>query len=459
MLNKHIILTFLSLLTVILIVGCSDFLGSKSDRITDEIFEEGRQDPTQITDEIGYAALPFWSGFTKPTDVFVGFDELVYVTDEVGLHVLDRAGRVSNTIEFNGAVAVTQDRLLNVYVSARIDTLFSAVDNLPECEALIEELEDQLDPEEDIKDFLPDECFWNLPAVYKIRNANGAGPLEFVQTLVHPFMDASRATDAARRFRLNRSDGIRSDNEELVEITGLATLADNQLYVTRRGPRNQENQAIATDNTVLVFTENRDSAGNRIGTMRNTSQVRALAPNVPSLRSGIALSDITTFVGPPQRENMTSDLSFIITQGNENLNIPLRVLWIDAVLTPDGLEYRPRPNLLVQDTTRAESFLYEQFRFKNPTGVAYSADARAHIFVVDAATDSLYLFQSNGIEGINPPPGSAAEKAINVSFGGTGNGPREFNNPSGVAYFRQVVYVADTDNNRISRFKLNTDFE
>ncbi len=429
MLNKHIILTFLSLLTVILIVGCSDFLGSKSDRITDEIFEEGRQDPTQITDEIGYAALPFWSGFTKPTDVFVGFDELVYVTDEIGLHVLDRAGRVSNTIEFNGAVAVTQDRLLNVYVAARKDTVITAVD--------------------------PD-IVWNLPAVYKISNANGAGPLEFVQTLVHPFMDASRATDAARRFRLDRS---RPDNEELVEITGLATLADNQLYVTRRGPRNQENQAIATDNTVLVFTENRDSAGNRIGTMRNTSQVRALAPNVPSLRSGIALTDITTFVGPPQRENMTSDLSFIITQGNENLNIPLRVLWIDAVLTPDGLEYRPRPNLLVQDTTRAESFLYEQFRFKNPTGVAYSADARAHIFVVDAATDSLYLFQSNGIEGINPPPGSAAEKAINVSFGGTGNGPREFNNPSGVAYFRQVVYVADTDNNRISRFKLNTDFE
>ena len=429
MLNKHIILTFLSLLTVILIVGCSDFLGSKSDRITDEIFEEGRQDPTQITDEIGYAALPFWSGFTKPTDVFVGFDELVYVTDEIGLHVLDRAGRVSNTIEFNGAVAVTQDRLLNVYVAARKDTVITAVD--------------------------PD-IVWNLPAVYKISNANGAGPLEFVQTLVHPFMDASRATDAARRFRLDRS---RPDNEELVEITGLATLADNQLYVTRRGPRNQENQAIATDNTVLVFTENRDSAGNRIGTMRNTSQVRALAPNVPSLRSGIALTDITTFVGPPQRENMTSDLSFIITQGNENLNIPLRVLWIDAVLTPDGLEYRPRPNLLVQDTTRAQSFLYEQFRFKNPTGVAYSADARAHIFVVDAATDSLYLFQSNGIEGINPPPGSTAEKAINVSFGGTGNGPREFNNPSGVAYFRQVVYVADTDNNRISRFKLNTDFE
>jgi hypothetical protein len=429
MMNKYTILALISLLTVILIAGCSDLLGTKGDRVTDEIFEEGRQDPTIITDEIGYAALPFWDGFDQPTGVFVGYDELVYVTDAVGLHVLDRAGRVYETIELKGATAVVQDRLLNVYVAARIDTVITAVHPTIE---------------------------WNLAAVHKIRNANGAGPVEFVQTMVHPFMDASRATTASQRFRLDRS---RADNEELVEITGVAILANNDLYVSRRGPRNQENQAIATDNTVLIFAENRDSAGNRLGTMRNTSQVRALSPNVPSLRSGIALSGIATFVAPPQRDNMTSDLSFLITQGDENRNIPLRVLWIDAVLTPDGLEFRPRSNLLAQDTSRAESFLYEQFKFKNPTGVAFSADQRAHIFVVDAATDSLYLFQSNGIEGITPPPGSVSTKAINVSFGGTGNGPREFNNPNAVAHFRRVIYVADTGNNRISRFKLNTDFE
>jgi len=103
--------------------------------------------------------------------------------------------------------------------------------------------------------------------------------------------------------------------------------------------------------------------------------------------------------------------------------------------------------------------LYDQNKFKNPTGIAYSADARAHIFIVDAETDSLYQFQSNGIEGINPPAGSGLEKAVNVSFGGTGNGPREFNNPGGVAYFQQIVYVADTGNNRIARYRLNTDFE
>jgi hypothetical protein len=427
--NKYTYSLLSITILAVLIAGCSDFLGSKGDRITDEIFEEGRQDPTIITDEIGYAALPFWGGFDRPTDVFVGYDELVYVTDAVGLHVLDRAGRVYNTIELRGAVAVVQDRLLNVYVAARTDTVISAVST---------------------------SITWDLAAVYKIRNANGAGEQRIVQKMVHPFMDASRATTSAQRFRLDRN---RADNEELVEITGLSILANNDLYVTRRGPRNQENQAISTDNTVLVFTENRSSTGERLGTMRNTSQVRALSPNVPSLRSGIALSDIATFVAPPQRENMTSDLSFLITQGDESRSIPLRVLWIDAVLTPDGLEYRPKSSLLSRDTSRAESFLYDQFKFKNPTGIAFSADQRQHIFVVDAGTDSLYLFQSNGIEGINPPPGSAATKAINVSFGGTGSGPRQFDNPSGVAYFRRMVYVADTGNNRISRFRLNTDFE
>lgn len=446
-----------SLITAIIIAGCSDLLGTKGDDVTDEIFEEGRQDPTLILDEIGYAALPFWGDYDRPTDVFVGYDQMVYVTDAVGLHVLDRAGRRNATIEFDGAVSVVQDRLLNVYVAARVDTLIKAVPTSLECELLVEELEDEYGHEEDITDFLPNECFWNLAAVYKIKNANGAGELEFIQTLVHPFMDSSRSTTATQRLRLDRDR--EDDNDELVEITGLSILADNTLYVTRRGPRNQENQAVSTDNTVLVFTENRDSAGNRLGTMRNTEQVRVLSPNVPSLRSGIALSDISTFVAPPQRENMTNSLSFIISQGDESRNIPLRVLWIDAVMTPDGLEYLPRSSLLARDTSRAESFLYDQFKFRNPTGVAYSADARAHIFVVDAGTDSLYLFQSNGVEGINPPPGSTATKAINVSFGGTGNGPREFNNPSGVAYFRRVVYVADTGNNRISRFKLNTDFE
>jgi hypothetical protein len=423
----HIILLLFVTTTI---SGCAEIFGSKSDPITDDIFEQGKQDPNLVVEEVGYAALvPFWTGFDRPTDVFIGYDELVYVTDATGLHVLDRAGRVSNFIPMRGATSVTQDRLLNVYVAARTDTIITAISPT---------------------------ISWDLAAVYKIKGANGTGPVQIVQKLVHPFMDASRATTTTQRFRLDRN---RMDNDERVEITGIAVMANSDIYVSRKGPRNQTGQAVATDNTVLVFSEDRDSQGNRLGTMRNTTQIRNLNPNVPSLLSGIDISDITTFIGPPQRENMNPTQSFIVAQGNPGMEIPFRVLWVDAVETPDGIEYRSNGQLLSRDTTRASSFLYDEFKFRNPTGLAFSADARGHIFVVDAATDSLYLFQSNGYEGVNPPAGSSATKAINVSFGGQGSGPRQFNNPMGVAYFRQIVYVADRDNNRIARYKLNTDFE
>jgi hypothetical protein len=424
---KHILLI---LVIAVSITACDQLLGTKTDAMTDDIFEQGRQDPNLVVEEVGYAAItPFWTGFDRPTDVFVGYDELVYVTDARGLHVLDRAGRAGNFIPLRGAVSVTQDRLLNVYVSARTDTIITAVNP---------------------------NITWDLAAVYKIRNANGAGDVRVVQKLVHPFMDASRATTTTQRFRLDRN---RADNEELVEITGVSVLANNDIYVSRRGPRNLAGQAVATDNTVLLFSENRDNSGNRLGTMRNVAQIRTLNPNTPSLLSGIDITNISTFIGPPQRETFSATQSFLIAQGNESREIPFRVLWVDAVMTPDGLEYRSNGSLLNRDTSKADSFLYSEFKFRNPTGIAFTADARAQILVVDAATDSLYLFQSNGIEGVNPPAGSNRTKAINVSFGGTGNGPRQFNNPMGVAYFRQVVYVADRDNNRIARFKLNTDFE
>ncbi|MFM8493662.1 MAG: hypothetical protein ACKOA7_08000, partial [Bacteroidota bacterium] len=38
-------------------------------------------------------------------------------------------------------------------------------------------------------------------------------------------------------------------------------------------------------------------------------------------------------------------------------------------------------------------------------------------------------------------------------------GPFQFRSPNGVAYFRRVVYVADTGNGRIMRYKLSTDLE
>ena len=411
-------------------LSCDDIFNTKSNQDTDEIFDEGNIDP-RLENVDGYApVLPFWGGFDAPNDVHVGFDEFVYVTDANGVHLLDRADlspRVS--IDLEGAEAVTQDRLLNVYVAARIDTIIESIDPT---------------------------ITWNLPAVFKIKNMNGAGPITFVDTLIFPFDDASLSTSAAQNARLNRGSSV---NYEKVRITGLSILADNTLYVTRTGPFNETTQVAAPDNTVLEF-HRVVIDGQKTDKMRNVRQIRSLSPNVPSLRSAIGLSSIASFVAPPQRDTYTDDRSFLITQADASKEIPFRVLWINVVETVDGLVYQQNSQLLAQDTTQADGFLYETNKFLSPQDVAFGGDDDAFIFVVDSETHRLYQFQSNGQEGVPPPAGAADQtRQILVSFGELGAGPKEFNQPSGVAYFRRVVYVADKGNNRIARFKLTSDFE
>ena len=411
-------------------LSCDDIFNTKSNQDTDEIFDEGNIDP-RLENVDGYApVLPFWGGFDAPNDVHVGFDEFVYVTDANGVHLLDRADlspRVS--IDLEGAEAVTQDRLLNVYVAARIDTIIESIDPT---------------------------ITWNLPAVFKIKNMNGAGPITFVDTLIFPFDDASLSTSAAQNARLNRGSSV---NYEKVRITGLSILADNTLYVTRTGPVNETTQVAAPDNTVLEF-HRVVIDGQKTDKMRNVRQIRSLSPNVPSLRSAIGLSSIASFVAPPQRDTYTDDRSFLITQADASKEIPFRVLWINVVETVDGLVYQQNSQLLAQDTTQADGFLYETNKFLSPQDVAFGGDDDAFIFVVDSETHRLYQFQANGQEGVPPPAGAADQtRQILVSFGELGAGPKEFNQPSGVAYFRRVVYVADKGNNRIARFKLTSDFE
>lgn len=415
------------LVSVTLLVNCDTIFGSKQDDTTDEIFREGRIPPDLQTTG-GYApVLPFWGGFDQPTDIFVGFDTFVYVTDQEGVHLLDRADlSPRRTIPLTGAVAVTQDRLLNIYVAARIDTVIDAIDP---------------------------QITWNLPAVFKIKNLNGAGNLQFVDTLIFPFDDSSLSTVVAKRARLNRNSEF---NYEQVQITGVTTLADNTLYVTRTGPKNDPADLASVDNTVLEFIPEVIN-GQTTGKMRNVRQIETLNPNTPSLTSAIGLSSISSFIAPPQRDSFSEDRGFLIAQADQSQDIPFRVLWIDAVETIDGLSYQANTSLLVKDTTAAESFLYDAFTFEQPAGVAFAGDQTRYIFVVDQAQHKLYQFQANGQEGVNSQ--NEGEKRLIVSFGGLGSGPKQFNSPSGVAYFDEVVYVADTGNNRIARYKLTTDFE
>jgi hypothetical protein len=389
--------------------SCDFLFGTREDEVVDEIFQEGAIDPNLVQNEVGYVPiLPFWSGFSNPTDIYCGYDEMIYVIDDNGLNVLDQTGKIYNTIYIQGATDVTQDRRLHTYVAGRADI-----------------------------DVDGDGILENLAAIYHLTGT-GNGNVEIIDTLIQPFCDASRNITA-----------FRGEEDEAVEFTGLSTLADNSLYISRKGPRNDLTGIARTDNAVLFFDED----GNNFG------YANGLSPTTSNLKSTWDISSIATFAAPPQAlSGISSSAEFIITLNNPAASY--KCLWITQTIDPEsGTSYGENAALTIFDFTKADGFLYEPNRFLNPSDVYIAPDFTGYIFVVDEETDSLYQFTRKGYEGVNPPAGSSSAKQVIASFGGVGSGPFNFVDPSGVAYLREIVYVVDKGNNRICRYKLSTDLE
>ncbi len=395
--------------------GCDSFFGAKSDDTTEEIFREGRIDPS-LLDEVGYVPLnPFYTQgldgpLQNPKDVYVGYDSFIYVVDDIGLHVLDLAGRPVAIHPLDRPTSVIQDRRLHVYVTAKRDTVL-------------------------------DGTSWNLPVIYRFSGLS-SGTRQTEHIIWHPFDDDSR--------KFNRRDPLATDEE--VEFTGVAILHDNRVYVSRKGPVNLINSPILPHNAVMEFST--DGI--------NTRTISALNPNNQSLRSAINPSSVLTYFHPPQRVGFPKNDNFIVAQSpGDAPGLRFAILGIQSIETPDGIIFRPDTDLIrsAGNPESGDGFMYEEFKFANPSDLAFAGDGSNYIFALDAGHDSLFVFTSAGIEGVAPPPGSSASIPVVVSFGGTGDGPLQFDNPQGVAYFDRVVYVADAGNNRISRFKLNTDFE
>ena len=400
------------------VTSCTGLFGNKQDDQVDQVFDQGKIDPKLNPSTVGYVPVfPFFQNVVNPVDIYVGYDEYIYVValnDEVNpldneLIIMDQKGTIGSRITINGATDVTMDRRLQVYVVGRIETNFG-----------------------------------NRACVYRLDNTASGNPT-FKDTLIHPLCDDSRA-----------STGNRFANDEAVQFTGVATLYDNTLYVTRTGPTNDVTSFVRPDNGILVY----DAEGGNIGF------AMGLNPNSSSLKSAIGISSIATQVGPPQRlQGMSTSKSFYITQADQTNPIEYRVLSINAFDDPElGTQYSEAANLLNFDYGKADRFLYESFRFKKPEDCYISPDNLQYTFVVDSGTDSLYVFTNIGYEGINPPANSGLRKQAIVSFGGPGadgtsSGPFSFNDPSGVCFFRRMVYVADKKNNRICRYKLSNDLE
>ena len=408
--NIKIIVLFISIMGFI--SSCSIF-GSKQNDTVDDVLKQGQIDPNLVPKAVSYVPIfPFFKGFQNPVDVFVGFDEMIYVVDDKGLNILDQKGTLAYTIAIPGATEVTQDRRLHTYVIGKV---FDATVNE------------------------------TVTCVYHLEGT-GQGNYTFIDTLIHPFCDASR-----------QSTQFRGAADVEVTYTGLACLSDNTLYVTRKGPRNQANTFVRPDNAVLVFNQDGLNIGYGVG----------LNPTESGLKTAIDISSIATFSAPPQRlQGMSTSKKFMITSNNQTNNLEYKTLMITVIDDPDlGPQYSETASLLNFDIGKASSFMYEPFKFKKPEDCFIAPDATNYYFVVDSETDSVYVFTNQGFEGVNPPANSNIKKQINVSFGGKAidgkplDGPFNFLDPMGICYNRKMIYVADKGNNRICRYKLNTDLE
>lgn len=354
--------------------------------------------------QIAYVPIqPAIVGLVNPTDVKAGFDELIYVVDAGTEQIIsyDQSGRELARLFVPGVTKIAQDRKLNLLAVGTIDTTVAGTP-------------------------------YKLACIYRIQQYNnglyGLQYAKITQKIVHPFYFKSTF----------------SSNDATVKLNGIAINADNSFYVTRSGNSQSLTQIGGPDDAVLVFDKN----GQFVSTISvNTS-------------SGFFRDyfkkpfGITTLCQPPQITASNSK-DFIFTSTDPN--VPFKVQYIEYVESEFGAQYNPRP-LAFKDTTVADGAITDPGKFINPSGVTVTGDGTNYIFVTDSEKDSLYQFTITGFEGIRPPPGSVSNKYVKASFGGTGINLSQFEEPGAVAYLGRYVFVADTKNRRILRFRLTIDF-
>lgn len=383
-------------------VGCEDYFGEKTDLGFIEI-------PEYSTRDIAYVPIqPSLDNFGRPVSIVAGFDELIYVADELTEEIvcIDESGREQGRFSVPGLKFVTQDRSFDLLAIGTKDTTVNGID-------------------------------YSLSAIYRIDQLSEGGyGLNFARienTIVHPFYfkNSFSSTDAQ------------------VTFNGIAVLGDNsnptrnnQYYVTRQGPSsNNANQG--PDDAVILFGNDDDY----------------LSPISVQTSSGLFNNyfqdpfDISTLTKAPQFSASNSPDFFFTSIDQNNL---LKVQRIEFIESEFGAEYRP---VIYGPDPISDGYLNEPGKFSRPMGVTVAGDASRYIFVSDSESDSIYQFTGNGLEGVPPPPASGETQYAIASFGGTGVGLTQFNEPRGLAYYDEILYVCDAGNGRILRFKLTLDFD
>lgn len=204
------------------------------------------------------------------------------------------------------------------------------------------------------------------------------------------------------------------NTNKLRKFTGVSVYPDNTFIITRTGP----SDPIGIDNGNAIIK------ASGIEYIVSAEKINGFQISGNSFYSIENVSDISV------AKNSTTD--FIITRNTNDTTSLNKVIYF--IFNDVNGTFDPKFNSPLQDIAST--------KFGTPNAV--TQDANSNIYAIDALRNHLFKFNPSG-------------KLLVESFGTLGAGVHQLNSPQGVAHYDKVLYIADSGNNRIVRYKLSTD--
>lgn len=359
--------------------------------------------PTPIGDTNYVEILPPLSGFESPRGMMVGNDQLIYVTDHElnQLIMLDAGGRILNTRSILHPTVVAQNSKLDLYVGGET-VAPNGVDT--------------------------------IGAIYRIYLVRfDTNYVSRIDTIINSSTGDTSITPVRRDTSYFYYHDMENAPMRIVwqeqarpqrRYTGIGMLPDNGYLVARTGPDNSS--FVDPDSRVMQFS-------------KNDVFVTPLVDLQTRPSGGTGITDIRYLTGIL---TFPSSRDFIVTQNSDQVDYG--AIWMIYTLTRDKDGWDPKFNPSNPEQ-RGIDFIHTG-RYANAVAAAYDK-RRREVFILDSGRDSVSKFDRNG-------------KFRSESFGKAKSASDLFpglTSPSGIAFSNDcTLYISDTGNKVIRRFKLST---